>query len=83
MDAMSNINAGLKKAVRLLFADTDRLQFTVREHRAIADALLSGDAILARKAMADHLLTSARYLGIDIKPLSGDGILPTSLVSPT
>lgn len=68
-DAMQNLEAGLSRAVRLPFADADRLAFTVKEHRAVVDAILAGDAALARHAMTHHLITASDYLNLDTEEL--------------
>jgi DNA-binding GntR family transcriptional regulator len=43
--------------------DRDRLAEEAREHLAIVEALLAGDARIASRAMARHILSGARYWG--------------------
>ncbi|WP_111495333.1 FadR/GntR family transcriptional regulator [Marinobacter bohaiensis] len=51
-------------SLRLPFANTQRVWETVDEHRAVIQAVATGDAEQARRAMQRHLLAAADRIGI-------------------
>ncbi len=55
-------------SLRLPFADRSHIWQTADEHRAIVDAIQSGNAEQARHAMQQHLLAAARRVGISFTP---------------
>ena len=54
-DILEGLRAHLERVRRLLLTPPGRLPHTLREHRAIADAIKTGDAQAARSAMRAHL----------------------------
>lgn len=54
-------------SLRLPFANTRRIWETVDEHRAIIEAVASGDSELARQAIQRHLLSAADRIGISFQ----------------
>jgi DNA-binding GntR family transcriptional regulator len=53
--------------------DFHRVPQEAREHLAIVEALLAGDARTAARAMARHILSGSRYWSRAV-PVSGDGV---------
>jgi DNA-binding GntR family transcriptional regulator len=54
-ELLDGLRAHLERARRLLMAPPGRMQITLAEHRAVYEAVVSGEAARARAAMEAHL----------------------------
>ena len=61
-DILEGLRAHLERVRRLLLTPPGRLPHTLREHRAIAETIKSGDARAARAAMRAHLEQTSALL---------------------
>lgn len=61
-DILEGLRAHLERVRRLLLTPPGRLPNTLREHRAVADAIKSGDSQAARAAMRSHLEQTSSML---------------------
>jgi GntR family transcriptional regulator, rspAB operon transcriptional repressor len=62
-EILEGLRAHLERVRRLLLTPPGRLPNTLKEHRAIAEAIKSGDAQAARNAMRAHLEQTSAMLG--------------------
>ena len=54
-ELLDGVREHLERVRRLLMTPAGRMQATLREHQAILEAVVSGDASRARAAMEDHI----------------------------
>ncbi|HXE37784.1 MAG TPA: FCD domain-containing protein, partial [Azonexus sp.] len=59
-----HFQAQLAYSLRLPFADRSRIWQPADEHNVILSAVAAGNAVAARKAMQQHLLSAAGRVGI-------------------
>lgn len=54
-ELLDGVREHLERVRRLLMAPAGRMQATIREHQAVLEGVVSGDAVKARSAMEDHM----------------------------
>ena len=62
-EILESLRAHLERVRRMILTPPGRLPHTLHEHRAVADAIRSGDAQAARTAMRAHLEQTSAMLG--------------------
>lgn len=66
LDLAESIGAQVENSRQIAFSDPARVREPIREHARIVDALASGSAQVARRAMREHIRNVADRAGLDL-----------------
>lgn len=67
LDVAESIGAQVENSRQIAFADPDRVREPIREHARIVDALATGSAQVARRAMREHIRNVADRAGLNLE----------------